>query len=83
VHAEAKSLVGIAARIRVVDLLRYWPNLADKGDVSDCIADGATAERLWKLVKKTVWSLCFTLPLPYCSPSSLGLRQETGMYGHR
>ena len=46
-QAVARSLAGIANRIRVVDL----PNLPAKGDVSDWIAAGGTAERLWNLTE--------------------------------
>ena len=49
-HADlvAASLLGIAARVRVLTL----PNLPEKGDTSDWIASGGTAEQLWTLVKE-------------------------------
>jgi putative DNA primase/helicase len=49
-HAEdvAESLQGIAKRIRVVPL----PGLPEKGDLSDWIDAGGTAERLWTLVEE-------------------------------
>ncbi|WP_166819883.1 DUF3987 domain-containing protein [Thalassoroseus pseudoceratinae] len=48
-HAEAvaRSLNGIAAEVRVVDL----PGLPDKGDVSDWFAGDGTVEELQKLVR--------------------------------
>lgn len=48
-HAEAvkKSLKGIAASVKVI----YLPGLPDKGDVSDWVAAGGTAEELKALVK--------------------------------
>jgi hypothetical protein len=49
-HAQqvASSLTAIAKRIRIVEL----PGLADKGDVSDWISAGGTAEQLWALVEQ-------------------------------
>lgn len=49
-HAEsvAASLVGIAKRIRVLTL----PDLPPKGDASDWIESGGTAEQLWKLAEQ-------------------------------
>ena len=48
-HAEsvAASLVGIAKRIRILNL----PNLPPKGDVSDWLESGGTAEHLWRLAE--------------------------------
>jgi 5S rRNA maturation endonuclease (ribonuclease M5) len=50
-HAQqiAKSLDGIAKRVRTLEL----PGLAMKGDTSDWIAAGHTAEELWALVETT------------------------------
>jgi hypothetical protein len=49
-HAEAvaASLAGIAARVRTLTL----PDLPDKGDVSDWLAAGGTAEALWQLAEQ-------------------------------
>jgi putative DNA primase/helicase len=49
-HAEdvAESLQGIAKSTRIVPL----PNLPEKGDLSDWIDAGGTAEQLWTLVEK-------------------------------
>lgn len=46
-HAEmvAKSLAGIATRTRLLRL----PNLPEKGDASDWLAAGGTADALWRL----------------------------------
>jgi hypothetical protein len=51
-HAEqvAASLGGIAKRIRVLDLAEHWPQCPEKGDVSDWIAAGGTADKLNVLV---------------------------------
>ena len=54
-HSEdvAASLVGIAGRTRIVTL----PHLPPKGDLSDWIDAGGTAEQLWALVEKAPeWS---------------------------
>ncbi|MFM9850021.1 MAG: AAA family ATPase [Hyphomicrobiaceae bacterium] len=49
-HADAvaMSLQGIARQVRVLAL----PDLADKGDVSDWILAGGTADQLWQLVDR-------------------------------
>ena len=48
-HADkvAKSLEGVAVRIRVLTL----PDLPDKGDVSNWIEVGGTTEQLWKMAE--------------------------------
>ncbi len=56
-EAAAASLVGVAARVRILDL----PNLPKKGDVSDWIARGGTRVDLLRLVDaapdfETAWS---------------------------
>jgi hypothetical protein len=49
-HAEAvgRSLQGVATRVRVLEL----PGLPEKGDVSDWIKSGGSAEELWRLAHK-------------------------------
>jgi hypothetical protein len=49
-HAEsvAASLTGIAARVRILTL----PELPPKGDVSNWIENGGTAEQLWALAEE-------------------------------
>jgi len=49
-HAEsvAASLAGIAMRIKILEL----PGLPPKGDVSDWLAGGGTAEKLWALAEQ-------------------------------
>ena len=54
-HAQqvAQSLHGVAASVRVVEL----PGLPEKGDVSDFLAAGGTADQLGELARKTpVWT---------------------------
>ena len=55
-HAQtiASSLIGVAERVRLLDLTRGWPELPPKGDVTDCIAAGATAEQLWAFADSRV-----------------------------
>jgi hypothetical protein len=52
-HAErvAASLNGVAKRIRVLDLAKDWLECPAKGDVSDWIASGGTADKLKVLVE--------------------------------
>jgi hypothetical protein len=45
----AQSLHGIAASVRVI----YLPGLPNKGDLSDWIADGGTAEQLIEIIRAT------------------------------
>jgi len=58
-HAEtiATSLCGIAKRIRILDLVKVWPECPPKGDISDWIKAGGTVEKLNSLVEElTDWS---------------------------
>jgi AAA domain len=48
-QAVAAELSGVAKSIRVLEL----PELADKGDVTDWIKNGGTAEKLWELIEQT------------------------------
>jgi hypothetical protein len=52
-HAEliAASLHGIAKRVRVLDIAQVWPECPEKGDISDWIAAGGTAEKFKRLVE--------------------------------
>jgi hypothetical protein len=54
-HARmvAKSLSDVAARVRVLELWQHWPEMPLKGDVSDWISGGGTAEALYGLIDKT------------------------------
>src|SRR5262245_10236105 len=47
----ASSLHGIARRVRVLDLGKSWPPCPPKGDISDYIEAGATAEGLAALIE--------------------------------
>ena len=53
-HADAtcKSLVGVAKRVRRLDLKEHWPQIPEGGDVSDWLAVGGdhTADRLRELI---------------------------------
>jgi 5S rRNA maturation endonuclease (ribonuclease M5) len=52
-HVEqvAAALTGIAKRVRVLDIAQHWPECPPKGDISDWIAAGATADRLAAIVE--------------------------------
>ena len=53
----ARRLTGIANRVRVVDLAAHWPECPEKGDISNWLDAGHTAEDLLRLVESTpVWS---------------------------
>ncbi len=54
-HAQdvARSLHGIAARVRVLDLAACWSKCPDKGDISDWLANGGTSEKLMALSHAT------------------------------
>ena len=53
-HAEGRehgeqvvtSLGGVARRIRILDIGKHWPDCPEKGDVSDWLAAGGSAEKL-------------------------------------
>jgi Protein of unknown function (DUF3987) len=51
-HAEqvATSLNGSAARIRILDIRSVWCECPEKGDISDWIAAGGTAQKLNEIV---------------------------------
>jgi 5S rRNA maturation endonuclease (ribonuclease M5) len=66
-HAEtvARSLVGVAASVKVVNLAKHRPDLPNKADVSDWLAQGGTAEGLHALIDATPqWSSPVLLRLP-------------------
>ena len=52
-HAErvAGALHGVARRVRVLYLEKVWPACPEKGDISDWIEAGGTADMLKKLVE--------------------------------
>ena len=55
--AVARSLAGIATRVRVLELWKHWPSMPLKGDVSDWLAHGGTAEALYALIDVTaLWT---------------------------
>jgi 5S rRNA maturation endonuclease (ribonuclease M5) len=59
-HADAvaAALNGIAKRIRVLDIAEHWSGCPSKGDVSDWIAAGGTADQLAAMVEALPdWSI--------------------------
>ena len=46
----ARHLTGVAARVRVLELWKSWPDMPPKGDVSDWIENGGTVEQLYELI---------------------------------
>lgn len=56
-HAVARALQGIAIRVRLLELWKHWRDMPIKGDVSDWIANGGTAEQLYALIDRAPdWS---------------------------
>ena len=58
-HAQdvAMKLAGVAAKVRVLDLKKVWPEMPSKGDVSDWLNKGGTADALYGLAANlTAWS---------------------------
>jgi hypothetical protein len=51
-HGEqvVASLRGVAKRIRVLDIGKHWDGCPDKGDISDWLAAGGSAEKLKAIV---------------------------------
>jgi RecA-family ATPase len=52
-HAETtcKLSLGVAARVRRLDLAKHWPDMPKGGDVSDWLAAGHTREQLDALIE--------------------------------
>ncbi|MPZ39843.1 MAG: AAA family ATPase [Rhizobiales bacterium] len=63
-HAEAVAGMcnGVAARVRVLDIARHWPECPKGGDVSDWLSAGHTREQLDALIEATP---------DYCSTTSV------------
>ena len=51
-HADkvATALNGIARRVRVLDIAKVWSECPEKGDISDWIEAGGTADRLKTMI---------------------------------
>ena len=71
-QAVAQALDGTAARVRVLELWQYWQDMPLKGDVSDWIKAGGTADALYALVEQVRdWSCdqeMSTALIPLCRP---------------
>jgi hypothetical protein len=52
VDAAARSLAGIAKRVRVLDLAKFWPDMRTKDDVVNWAAAGHTREQLDALIER-------------------------------
>jgi hypothetical protein len=53
-HADAtcRGLLGVAKRVRMLVLAEHWPDIPEKGDVSDWLAAGHTREQLDALIEQ-------------------------------
>ena len=68
-QAVAKSLQGKAVRVRLLELWKHWDAMPAKGDVSDWIANGGTADALYGLIEKApVWTPGAVAPVPLLYP---------------
>jgi hypothetical protein len=47
----AAALADVASRLRTLDIAKHWPDCPLKGDISNWIESGGTAEQFWELVK--------------------------------
>jgi hypothetical protein len=67
-HADAvcRMSIGVAKRVRRLDLAEHWPDMPENGDVSDWLAAGHTREELEKLIAEAP---------DYCAEASA----ETGL----
>jgi hypothetical protein len=49
----ARNLHGIARRLRVLNLARFWPGIEESDDITDWFGrGGGTVERLWEIVEQ-------------------------------
>jgi hypothetical protein len=74
------SLRGIARRVRVLEL----PDLPEKGDVSDWLGVGGTAEKLWELVETAARDVTNVVPLDKdadLAAAEAPTKRETGVGG--
>jgi hypothetical protein len=79
-HAQdvATSLKDVAARVRVLDLAKHWREMPLKGDISDWIKGGGTAEQLHALVDQTRdW-----MPAPFKSKFGGRRWEDIATLGH-
>src|SRR5262249_23503854 len=53
VKLVAENLHGIAKRLRVLELAKFWPDIDESDDITDWFErGGGTVERLWEIVEK-------------------------------
>jgi hypothetical protein len=72
----AAALNGIAKRVRILDIAEHWPDCPEKGDISDWIAAGGTADKLAAMAELLPdWSTSsqnsqFASPWPVMEPEA-------------
>jgi putative DNA primase/helicase len=71
-HADvtAKMSLGIAKRVRILDLAKHWPECPKGGDVSDWLAAGHTREELELLIADAAKALDEAPPIIADNPGS-------------
>lgn len=81
VQEVARSLKDVAARVRVVDLWRWWPEIPPKGDISDWIANGGTADQLYTIADQTrTWTEEFVSKFGAQAWEDIGTAGAIGCY---
>lgn len=53
-QAVARQLAGVAARVRILDLAKFWPEMPPKADISDWLALGHSRAELHALIDQAV-----------------------------
>ena len=69
--AVAKSLSGIASRVRILELWKYWNEMPLKGDVTNWFDHGGTPDKLYALINSIpefVHGAVATVPLLFPFP---------------
>jgi|ERR1700704_907628 hypothetical protein len=52
VKLVAENLRGVVRRLRVLDLVKFWPEIEESDDITDWFESGGTIERLWEIFEQ-------------------------------
>jgi hypothetical protein len=86
-NAIAAELLEHAAKVRVLDLGKLWPECPLKGDISDWIAAGGTADQLYEIIERLPpWSAPSPgdptrRPTPYTLPDPVTIPRRAWLHG--